>query len=41
MKLLGQKSGRGRLQVVWSFTIDSKCKSLTEEVLVFWVGGRL
>ena len=25
----------------WSFTRDSNCKSLTEKVLVFWIGGRL
>ena len=25
----------------WSFTRDSDCKSLTEKVLVFWIGGRL
>ena len=25
----------------WSFTRDSHCKSLTREVLVFWIVGRL
>ena len=25
----------------WSFTRGSSCKALTEEVLVFWIGGRL